>query len=152
MKAWRVWNISISRQVLVSALDPDRYKVPTYWQPGKNAAICKFNGHHAPQVDCRCGFRGQEDISELIWWIYDFKLNVEPSVLGAVELSGQIFTGDPAHPEIPRVIRAEFAEVSGPLYVRHVYMPAGPLLSRKYGVPVVPVQGSAGGWARNILK
>lgn len=151
MKAWRVWNISLERMVLVSALDPKRYERPTYWLPGRNAATCKFSDHHAPDDDCRCGFRGQPDIGELIGWCYDFK-HVDATVIGGVGLSGKIIAGDKAHPEIPRVLRAEYAEVTGPLFVRYpLWKVLGRKLAGYYGVTVLTAPSvTSGQWFRSI--
>jgi hypothetical protein len=134
--AWRCWGLLREPGHLASMLDPWPPDHIVRWSPGAQASACAFHDHASPDKDCRCGWRGQPDLKELLWWLADFK-RVMPYVIGGVHLSGEIIQGDKAHPEIPRILRAEHAEVSGPLVVApgldwdHV-----DALSARYGVKV----------------
>lgn len=119
--AWRCWALlSRGPGILASMLDPHPYVIE--WQPGPGwqpPAACAFHDHPAPDdgPGCsRCGWRGQPDLAELIWWLADFK-RMTPHVIGGVELGGTILRGDHAHPEIPGILRAERTRVTGPLIV-----------------------------------
>jgi hypothetical protein len=152
MKAWRIWDISLATQELKSALDPRRVSNPTVWKPGVNAASCKFHArHNPPEADGRCGFRGQESIETLIWWLYEWK-HVDAAVVGGVELSGNWVYGDPAHPEIPAVVRSQYAEIVGPLFMWPSYYKAlGRKVACDYGVKVYPARSmTPGQWIRTI--
>lgn len=138
IRAWRVWTIGADagRYCLKSFLDPRRNEMPTNWQPGPNKAACKFHDHFAPDYSCRCGFRGQPLLGELVWWLSDFK-HVTADVIGAVELSGAVLTGDPAHPEIPNILRAEYAEIISPVIMwQHAATEYGSDIECLYGVEV----------------
>jgi hypothetical protein len=150
VKAWRVWTIA-GRGVLQSCLDPRRTELPCYWSSGENKAVCKFHEHSAPDADCRCGFRGQSVAQELIDWLYDFK-HLDAPVIGGVRLSGAILTGDKAHPEIPYVLRAEYAEVIGPLITWDwIAEKWGERLSRTYNVKVLAAPSKKiNSWYRSI--
>jgi hypothetical protein len=120
-----------------------------YWQP---PARCAFHNHQAPDdgpVCGRCGWRGQPDLGELIWWLDDWK-KCCPHVVGRVELGGRILQGDHAHPEIPGILRAERTAITGPLYVMpglgdHVQPLAG-----RYGCDVRLAGGQP--WRRSWVR
>lgn len=148
MRAVRVWSLD-ARGHLKSALEPRRSISPTLWKPGVNIACCKYHKHAAPVELCRCGFRGQEKASDVIDWLYDIK-EIDVPVIGVVELSGRIFTGDSAHPEIPSVLRAQYAEVCE-LVISPWFAKAAPVLSRHYGATVrVAPSGKRLSWLRDI--
>jgi hypothetical protein len=134
---WRIWAVKKRPYgVLCSQLDPNPFVVE--WPPGHPLrAACAFHDHDAPDGGCRCGWRGQPSLDELIWWLRDWK-HVTPMVLGGVILSGRIIRGDRAHKEIPGILRAEFAEVCGPLLVGPVKHDRENVvtLARNYGVAV----------------
>ncbi len=121
---WRCWALHRREPgVLASKLDPNPGAVE--WAPGpfwQRRAWCAFHGHFAPDDSekCgRCGWRGEPDLGTLIWWLDSFK-RVTPDVVGRVELGGVILQGDPKHPEIPNIRRAEQIRVAGPLIVAPV--------------------------------
>ena len=152
--AWRCWSLRSLHGVMYSHLDPNRWAVR--WQDGpgwQRPAWCAFHSHFAPDdgpVCARCGWRGQPDLGELVWWLSDFK-RVRPGVVGLVELGGTVLQGDRAHPEIPGILRAELVRVTGPLVVapgleHHI----GPLAER-YSAEVRPSSATRFDrtWVRN---
>jgi hypothetical protein len=132
--AWRCWGLWHTPGLLVSRLDPFKPPGSIEWQAGwQPPAACAFHDHAAPDPGCRCGWRGEPDLTVLTWWLAYFK-RVNVHAIGRVELGGRILVGDSAHQEIPHIRRAEYARVVGPLVLgpgheRH----AGPLADR-YGI------------------
>ncbi len=144
--------------VLASMLDPNRRTVEwtlgPFWQKD---AWCAFHDHFAPDDSekCgRCGWRGEPDLGTLIWWLSDFK-RVTPHVIGRVELGGTILRGDPKHPEIPNILRAQQIRIAGPLIVapgdgaeHHVWA-----LAERYHVDDVRLSSAARfgpGWLQKV--
>lgn len=141
MLAWRCWAFRWEPGVLSSFLDPfrDRHNRVVEWRPGcdwQPAAECAFHSHFAPDDSplCgRCGWRGERDLAELIWWLSDFKRVVPPAV-GLVELGGRILAGDPKHPEIPGIRRAERIRLAGPVVIAPGYGEHVSAFAGMYGV------------------
>ena len=148
--AWRCWTLH-DDGVLASALAPAGLR-GTRFAPGQGwtAAECAFHEHPAPDQGCRCGLRGEPDLAVLLWWLADFK-QVWPGAVGRVELGGVILAGDPAHPEIPGILRAGRARVAGPVFVP-AGLPEGSCagLGARYGVQVVTSAESR--WNRFWVK
>ena len=149
--AWRIW--ALRRQapgVLYSALAPFAPREQPAWDAGgwQRPAWCAFHaGHDAPDPGCRCGWRGEPSLAELAWWLTSVK-GIVPRVIGRVELGGRIITGDPAHPEIPRIRRAGLIRVAGPLYVAPGMAARADGLAARYGVGVrLWTGGPAASWA-----
>ena len=141
VRAWRCWAVAAAgRGILCSCLDPNPHVIE--WHPGAQPAACAFHDHPAPDPACRCGWRGQPDLAELIWWLRDFK-QVTPHVIGGVELSGAVLAGDRAHPEIPGILRAGQVRVTGPLVVGPVVYQTTNVtaLAARYGVQAVASSG-----------
>jgi hypothetical protein len=122
--------------VLVSRLDPFRPAGSVEWRPGwQPPAACAFHEHPAPDEGCRCGWRGEPDLDTLTWWLADWK-RVKVMAVGRVELAGKVLTGDCAHGEIPRILRAERARVAGPVVLAPRYGQHAGALAGRYGVQV----------------
>lgn len=155
--AWRCWGLHRREPgILGSLLAPFRHCVE--WQPGPGwqpPAACAFHDHFAPDdgpVCARCGWRGQPDLDELIWWLADFK-RVVPHVVGRVELGGKILRGDHAHPEIPGILRAELVAITGPLILMPGLPAAGAhvrALADRYGAEVI--EGTGERWSRTWVR
>ena len=141
--AWRCWQLYDEPGVLCSYLDPGRFRRLTRWEGGtgwQRPAWCAFHNHAAPDdspVCGRCGWRGESELDMLVWWLADFK-KVRPSVIGRVELGGRMLRGDPAHEEIPGIVRAEQIRITGPLVVAPGCEASIAPLARRYGVEVLP--------------
>jgi hypothetical protein len=142
--AWRCWALAGGEPgVLASLLAPASAWEPVLWAPGPGwqpDARCRFHGHPAPDASrgCgRCGWRGEPSLRTLCWWLADWKA-ADPAVIGRVELGGEILRGDPAHPEIPGILRAGRIRVAGPLVVGPVPGQAAHAraLAEAYGVTV----------------
>lgn len=154
MDAWRCWTLHRrGTGILGSLLAPFRQCVEwqpgVYWQP---PATCAFHDHPAPDDSStcgRCGWRGEPDLAQLVWWLADWK-RVCPTVVGKVELGGRILRGDPKHPEIPGILRAEKVAITGPLYVMPGLRDHGQALADRYGTDVRVLGGHP--WSRSWLR
>ena len=151
--AWRCWGLAATPPgLLCSCLDPfPPWEIIQWPAPDPGPARCAFHGHPAPDDGCRCGWRGQPGLDELVWWLADVK-HVVPHVIGGVELSGTVVTGDSAHPEIPGVLRAQRVTVTGPLITAPgLTRPGLDWLAARYGVPVRPSSARHWrGWVRAV--
>ena len=146
LRGWRMWAGVVTTDgprlcapflVGVHHATPDTPGVT--WQPGRNVNStfgCKIHAGRHPQPACRCGIRVVQSLTVL----KAFATNQEPRI-GPLAAYAECDVWGRVAPFAPDddwrfTLRAEFAEIAGPLHLAPSHAEHAAALAEHYGVEV----------------
>lgn len=153
LRAWRAWSVQGSHLVApfaVTKWGDDRKTPGVAWRPGvnKNSTAHCHKGQRPkrgrpqpavhPRLDCRCGIRAVQSLTALRVIIddsTDLGEVLPPAALAEVLVWGRC-AGSARGDDWRFTIRAQFAQITGPVHLAPEYEAQRAALERRYGVSV----------------
>ena len=146
LRGWRMWAILDTTDgprlvapfiTAVHHATPDTPGVT--WQPGRNVSStygCKIHAGRHPQPACRCGIRVVQSLTVLKAFARNQAPRIGPlAAYAEVDVWGRVAPFAPDD-DWQHTIRAEFAEIAGPLHLAPTHAAHADALAAFYGIEV----------------
>jgi hypothetical protein len=146
LRGWRMWAVVVTTdgpRLVAPFLTGVYHATPdtpgVSWRPGRNVNSthgCKVHHGRHPQVECRCGIRAVQSLSVLRAFARNQEPRIGPLVAYAeVDVWGRVAPFAPDD-DWQHTIRAEFAEIAGPLHLAPTHAAHADALAAFYGIEV----------------
>lgn len=147
LRGWRMWAVldtTAGVRLCAPFLTAVHHATPdtpgVTWAPGINrnsTYTCKVRHGRHPQPECRCGIRAVQSLTVL----RAFARNQEPRIgplaaYAEVDVWGRVAPFAPEAADWQYTLRAEFAEIAGPLHLAPTHAAHADALAAFYGIEV----------------
>jgi len=148
LRGWRMWSVvdtaagpRLIAPFITSVLGESPDVDGLTWAPGKNTSTTAMRcggaaGHH-PLVGCRCGLRIMQSLTALRAFATEYEDRIGPMVAYAeVDVWGKVAPFAPDD-DWRYTLRAEFAQIVGPLQLAPSHATHADALAAHYGIDVI---------------
>jgi len=147
LRGWRMWAVfdttagpRLCAPFLTAVLHATPDIPGVTWAPGINrnsTYTCKVRHGRHPQVGCRCGIRACQSLTVLRAFATNQAPRIGPLVAYAeVDVWGRVAPFAPEAADWKFTLRAEFAEIAGPLHLAPTHAIHGEALAEHYDIEV----------------